>query len=40
MKTERIKGEKITMRQKSRNRTARFGAALVLALVACSVTYA
>jgi len=28
------------MRQKSRNRTARFGAALVLALVACSVTYA
>jgi Domain of unknown function (DUF4136) len=40
MKTERIKGEKITMRQKSRNRTARLGAALVLALVACSVTYA
>jgi hypothetical protein len=28
------------MRQKSRNWTARFGPALVLALVACSVTYA
>jgi uncharacterized protein DUF4136 len=28
------------MRQKPRNWTARFGAALVLALVACSVTYA
>jgi hypothetical protein len=40
MKTERMKGEKITMRQKSRNWTARFGAALVLALVARSVTYA
>jgi hypothetical protein len=40
MKTERMKGERITMRQKSRNWTARFGEALVLALVACSVTYA
>src|SRR5579864_1023594 len=40
MKTERMKGERITMRQKSRNWTARFGAALILALVACSVTFA
>jgi hypothetical protein len=40
MKTERIKREKITMRQKSRNWTTRFGAALVPALFACSVTYA
>jgi hypothetical protein len=40
MKTERMKGERITMRQKCRNWTARLGAALVLALVACSVTYA
>jgi hypothetical protein len=35
-----MKGERITMRQESRNWTARFGAALVLALVACFVTYA
>ena len=40
MKTERMKGERITMRQKSRKWKARFGPALVLALVACSVTYA
>jgi hypothetical protein len=40
MKTERMKGEKITMRQKFRNWMARFGAALVLALFVCSVTYA
>src|SRR4249919_852986 len=41
MTTERgMKGERSAMRQKSRNWTARFGPALVLALVACSVTYA
>jgi Domain of unknown function (DUF4136) len=35
----KLKGEN-TMKQKSRNRMAKFGPALLLALVACSVTYA
>jgi uncharacterized protein DUF4136 len=41
MKTEKgMKGERSTMRQEFRNWKTRFGSALVLALVACSLTYA
>jgi Domain of unknown function (DUF4136) len=40
MKLKRMKGERSTMRKISSNLAARFGPALVLALVACSLTYA
>jgi Domain of unknown function (DUF4136) len=40
MKPEGNEGRRSTMRQKSRNWTARFGSSLALALVVCSVTYA